>query len=91
MVFVGFVGLKDMDVVDVCRLFMDRRPLFKKLVLCKRATFDTAEDISWIVHETPSRTWTAMPNGNGTKNMWINQDGVMRKAEVVAAPQCFQD
>jgi hypothetical protein len=79
-------GLTDMDVVSVCRLLRDRRPLLKNFLLYKRISYSEAEDISWMIWEKPYRTWSKDPSSS-TRRTWKNQDGVLREAVVVSAPQ----
>ncbi|KAE8449606.1 hypothetical protein EG329_007936 [Mollisiaceae sp. DMI_Dod_QoI] len=87
VVYIGSFGVKDMDVVNVCRLFRDRRPLVENFVLCKRIRYSEAEDISWMIWEMPSRNWTSIFDVTNMRHMWKNEDGVLRQAVVVSAPQ----
>jgi len=87
VVYIGSFGVKDMDVVNVCRLFRDRRPLVENFVLCKRIRYSEAEDISWMIWETPYRSWTSIFDVTNMRHMWKNEDGVLRQAVVVNVPQ----
>ena len=92
VVYNGSLGLKDMDVVSVCRLFRDRRPLLKNFVLCKRIRYTEAEDISWMISEKPFRNWSkSISDDNNTPHLWKNQDGVFRQALVINAPQSIPE
>jgi len=72
---------RDRQVVEVCRLLRDRRPLL--LELRKRISYSEAEDISWMVQERPYRTWVQATE----EHMWEGQDGELRRAAIVQAPQ----
>jgi hypothetical protein len=88
VVFIGAFGLKCMDVVSVCRLLRDRRPLvgnqFKRLWLLERYNYKQADDISWMVSERPYRNWQKVDKGG---HEWRSDDGEVRVADVVEAPQ----
>lgn len=87
-------GIKDMDVVSVCRLLRDRRPLLKNLELLKRISYGQAEDVSWMVGERPYRTWTKVvedKNAPTMRHAWQNQDGQVREAVVINAPQAIPE
>ncbi|PVH77902.1 hypothetical protein DL98DRAFT_259563 [Cadophora sp. DSE1049] len=90
VIYNGSFGVKDMDVVNVCRLFRDRRPLVQG-VLCKRIRYSEAEDISWMLLEKPYRNWSSVPTEEKMPHMWRSQDGVLREAKVVAAPQMIPE
>jgi hypothetical protein len=79
-------GLTDMDVVSVCRLLRDRKPHLRNFLLYKRISYSEAEDISWMIWERPYRTWSK-DLSSSSRRTWKNQDGVLREAAVVSAPQ----
>ena len=85
VIYLGSSGLRDMDVVGVCRLLRDRLPLLRNLSLCKRISYLYAEDISWMVKEKPYKSW--FQSQDSTPHMWGNQHGDLRVATVVEAPQ----
>ncbi|KAH7389032.1 hypothetical protein BKA64DRAFT_711139 [Cadophora sp. MPI-SDFR-AT-0126] len=86
VVYTGSFGVKDMDVVNIFRLLRDRRPLVQG-ALCKRIRYSQAEDISWMLLEKPYRTWSSVPTEEKMPHMWRSQEGVLREAMVVSAPQ----
>ncbi|KAK0123991.1 hypothetical protein ONS95_008980 [Cadophora gregata] len=86
VIYNGSFGVKDMDVINVCRLFRDRRPLVQG-ALCKRIRYSEAEDISWMLLEQPYRNWSSLPPDEKMPHMWRSQDGGLREAKVVPAPQ----
>jgi len=87
VVFLPAFGLKYTDVMGVCRLLRDRRPLFGKrdwkFELWQRFNYHQAEDISWMVGETLCKNWS---KGLG-EHEWRSDDGEVRIADVVEAPQ----
>ena len=86
VIYNGSFGVKDMDVVNVCRLLRDLRPLTQGM-LCKRIRYSEAEDISWMLLEKPYRNWSSVSPEEKMPHVWRSQDGVLREAKVVAAPQ----
>lgn len=76
-----------MDVAFYCRLLRDRCPWIRNFVLLKRFSYAEAEDISWMIRETPYKNWSIDNKDKSLKHMWRNQDGVLRQALVVKAPQ----
>ena len=80
-------GVKDMDIISVCQLLRDRRPLLDNFILYKRISYTKAEDISWMVLEKPYRTWSRVSDDKYVRHVWKNQDGDLRKAVIVSAPQ----
>lgn len=91
VIYLGGRGFADMEVVNICRLLRDRRPLLKNFTLCKRIAYKEAEDISWMLWEKPYRNWTSIVVDKARKNVWENEDGVSRKAIVVNAPQSIPE
>lgn len=91
VVYTGSFGVKDMEVVNICRLFRDRRPMVENFVLCKRIRYSEAEDISWMIWEMPYRNWTNVSDAKDMRHMWKNSDGVLRQAVVVDAPQSIPE
>ncbi|CZT02095.1 hypothetical protein WAI453_002621 [Rhynchosporium graminicola] len=87
VIYNGSFGVKDMDVVNVCRLFRDRRPLVESFVLCKRIRYSEAEDISWMLWEERYRDWKSVEAETGMKHVWRSQDGDLKEAGIVYAPQ----
>jgi hypothetical protein len=91
VVFLPAFGLKYTDVMGVCRLLRDRRPLFGnrdwKFELWQRFNYHQAEDISWMVSERPCKNWS---KGLG-EHEWRNDDGEVRRAGVVEAPQSIPE
>ncbi|RDL40953.1 uncharacterized protein BP5553_00932 [Venustampulla echinocandica] len=91
VVYLGLSPKLDMDVVSVCRLLWDRRPLFANFggnfVLRKRINYYQAEDVSWMVRERPYTNWTRIVEDENRLHVWKNSDGIERLAEVVDAPQ----
>jgi hypothetical protein len=90
VVYIASSGVKDMVVVNVCRLFRDGRPLVENFALCKRIRYSEAEDISWMLREKPYMNWTSISDAKDM-HMWKNQDGELRQAVVVAAPQSIPE
>lgn len=91
VVYTDQSGVKDMDVVTVCRLFRDRRP-FVRLELWKRIRFAEAEDVSWMLWESPYRVWERVGSGEGLlPGMWRDLRGVLRQARVVEAVQTIPE
>ncbi|KAH9215879.1 hypothetical protein DL95DRAFT_132343 [Leptodontidium sp. 2 PMI_412] len=92
VIYNGSFGVKDMDVVNVCRLFRDRRPLVQNFILCKRIRYSEAEDISWMLWEQRYRNWSSVPQEEKLlPHMWRSQDCVLRQATVVPAPQTIPE
>lgn len=91
VVYTGSFGVKDMEVINLCRLYRDRRPQLENFVLCKRIRYSEAEDISWILWESPYRKWTSISNVKDMKHVWKNEEGALRKAIVVSAPQSIPE
>jgi hypothetical protein len=82
----------DIKIIELCRLFKDMAPIrlpeLKEVRLLKRISFTEAEDISWTMYR-PYYKWAPAPDEPASKHFWINPEcpGVVRKAEVVIAPQ----
>jgi hypothetical protein len=55
VVYSGVSWMKDMDVAFHCRLLRDRCPWIRNFVLLRRISYTEAEDISWMIRETPYR------------------------------------
>ncbi|KAL2062628.1 hypothetical protein VTL71DRAFT_5700 [Oculimacula yallundae] len=91
VIYNGSFGVKDMDVVNVCRLFRDRRPLVRNFILCKRIRYSEAEDISWMLWEDRYRNWSSVPAQEKMPHVWRSQDGDLREAVVVYAPQTIPE
>jgi hypothetical protein len=91
IIYLASTGIADMEVVNICRMLRDRRPLLKNFVLCKRIAYKEAEDISWMLWEMPYNTWTSVMDEKTWTRVWKNQDGVVRKAEVFNAPQSIPE
>jgi hypothetical protein len=87
VVYSGVSWMKDMDVAFYCRLLKDRCPWIRSLVLLRRISYAEAEDISWMIRETPYTNWSVDTSDKSLKYMWRNQNGVLRQATVVKAPQ----
>jgi hypothetical protein len=87
VVYSGVSWIKDMDVASHCRLLRDQCPWIRNFVLLKRFSYAEAEDISWMIRETPYKNWSIDNKDKSLKHMWRNQDGVLRQALVVKAPQ----
>jgi hypothetical protein len=87
VIYLSTRGIKDMEVVNVCRLLRDFRPLLKSFVLCRRIAYSEVEDISWMLWEKPYRAWSSVSGDATRKHVWENEDGISRKAEVISAPQ----
>lgn len=58
VVYLGSVGIRDMEIVNILRLLRDRRPLLKNFSLWKRTSYKEAEDITWMILEKPYQNWT---------------------------------
>ncbi|KAH8805828.1 hypothetical protein F5884DRAFT_460682 [Xylogone sp. PMI_703] len=80
-------GIKDMDVVTVCRLLRDRLPVVVKIALFRRINYSEAVDISWMIEDRPFENWYNLPNVGEIKHAWSNGKGQTRCAVVVPAPQ----
>lgn len=87
VVYSGVSWMKDMDVAFYCRLLKDRCPWIRNFVLLRRISYTEAEDISWMMRETPYTNWSVDASDKSLKHMWRNQNGVRRQAAVVKAPQ----
>ncbi|TVY59594.1 hypothetical protein LSUE1_G008572 [Lachnellula suecica] len=91
VVFLGAFGVQYMDVVSVCRLLRDRRPLFgnqiRNMELWKRFNYHQAEDISWMVSERPYKVWRA----GLEEHEWRSDERDVRIAKVVDAPQMIPE
>jgi hypothetical protein len=87
VVYSGVSWMKDMDVAFYCRLLRDRCPWIRNFVLLRRISYAEAEDISWMVGERPYSNWSIDTSDKSLKHMWRNQNGVLRQAAVVKAPQ----
>jgi hypothetical protein len=79
--------MKDMEVAFSCRLLRDRCPWIRNFVLLRRISYTEAEDISWMIREQPYSNWSIDISDKSLKHMWRNQNGVLRQAAVVKAPQ----
>lgn len=90
VVYIASFGVKDMEVINVCRMFRDVRPQLRTFVLCKRIRYSEAEDISWTLCR-PYRRWTSISNIPDTKHVWKSEDGALQKAVVVSAPQSIPE
>lgn len=91
VVYTGSFGVTDMEVINLCRLYRDRRPQLENFFLCKRIRYSEAEDISWMLWENPYRKWTSISNVTEMKHFWKSEDGALRKAVVVSAPQSIPE
>ena len=91
VVYSGVSWIKDMDVAFHCRLLRDRCPWIRNFVLWRRISYLEAEDISWIIRDTPYRNWTIDTSDKSLKHIWKSQDGVVRTAPVVEAPQSLTE
>lgn len=85
--YTAIAGIRDMDVVNICRLLRDRLPVIVKIVLFKRINFSEAMDITWMIEERPYEKWYSMPKVAGIQHTWSNGQGRTRSATIVAAPQ----
>lgn len=77
-----------MDVINVCRLLKDSRPLIKDVRLLKRFNFGEAEDLSWTLHR-PYHKWMPSSERPANEHYWISPDfpDLSQRANVVTAPQ----
>jgi len=87
VVYSGVSWMKDMDVTFYCRLLRDRCPWIRNFILLRRISYAEAEDISWMIGERPYSNWSIDNSCESLKHMWRNQNGVLRQAAVVKAPQ----
>lgn len=87
VVYSGVSWMKDMDVAFYCRLLRDRCPWIRNFVLLRRISYAEAEDISWMFGERPYSNWSIDTSDKSLKHMWKNQNGILRQAVVVGAPQ----
>lgn len=87
VVYSGVSWIKDMDVAFYCRLLRDHCPWIRNFVLLRRISYAEAEDISWMIGERPYSNWSVETSDKSLKHMWRNQNGVVRQAIVVKAPQ----
>jgi hypothetical protein len=87
VVYSGVSWMKDMDVTFYCRLLRDRCPWIRNFVLLRRISYAEAEDISWMIAERPYSNWSIDTSDKNLKHFWRNQNGVLREAIVVKAPQ----
>ena len=91
VVYSGVSWIKDMDVAFHCRLLRDRCPWIRNFVLLRRISYLEAEDISWIIRDSPYRNWSIDTSDKSLKHVWKSQDGEVRKAIVVEAPQSVME
>lgn len=92
--------MNDMEIVNICRLLRDRRPLLQSFFLGRRVTYSKAEDISWMILERPYKKWSAVfdekvvgvePTRSRQSKAWISDVGDKREAMLVDAPQALPE
>jgi hypothetical protein len=88
IVYLGKRDLVDMDVINVCRLLKDSRPLLKDITLLRRINFSEAEDLSWTMHR-PYYKWMPSSERPTSEHCWSSPDfrDLSQRAKVVSAPQ----
>lgn len=99
VIYLGTRDTNDMEIVNICRLLQDRRPLLQSFFLGKRVSYFKAEDISWMVLERPYKKWVAVYPGEGgsestrsrQSKMWLSGLGDRREAVLVDAPQALPE
>jgi len=90
------MDLNDMEVVNMCRMLIDRFPVLAfpghgSFSLRKRISYDRTEDISWTVLERPYKDWRRITGDSNRRHVWQSTDGVERMAEVVTTTQNFPE
>jgi hypothetical protein len=88
VVFHNPIDVNNMEVVNMCRLLIDRHPIFARsksggFVLRKRISYTSAEDISWMVLERPYKDWRKIIDDVNRLHVWQNTDDIEKTAQVV--------